>query len=138
MATAVFEFAKTLDGRNPPELLKATAGAAVTKGAPLVWSSGKLVEATGGANTGGVVGVAAVAASADGDSISYYPALPNVMFKTLTSYFSTTPALGALYGLAASTLHVNVSNTTQVRCRVIEGPDAETKYGVVFNGWLTV
>ena len=136
MATAVFKYAKTLDGRNPPELLTATTGAAVTAGAPLVWSSGKLVEATGGANTGGIVGVAAHATSADGDAIKYYPALPNVAFRTSSASAALTT--GALYGLVATTLLIDASNTTQVRCRVIEGTNAESEYLVVFNGWLTV
>ena len=134
MATAKFKFAKCLDSTVQPELLDATAGGAITQYAPLVWSSGKLVEATGGTDTVGIVGVAAHAAAADGDAIKYYPALPNVMFRT--SNASAVLTTGAKYGLVATTLLIDAANTTQTRLRVVEPVNAESEYGVVFLGWL--
>ena len=58
------------------------------------------------------------------------------MFRT--SNVSAALTTGALYGLVATTLLIDAANTTQVRCRVIEPVNAESEYGVVFNGWLTV
>ena len=136
MATAVFKYAKCLDSTVQPELLTATSGAAITAGAPLVWSSGKLVEAVGGIDTHGVVGVAAHAVSAADMAIKYYPALPNVAFRTSSASAALTT--GALYGLVATTLLIDAANTTQTRLRVIEPVNAESEYLVVFNGWLTV
>ena len=133
MASAVYKFAKCLDGAPIPELLTGTAGGAITAGAPLVFSSGSLVEATGGADTGAVVGVA-TAAAASSATVTFVPTLPNVLFRT--SDVSAAITRGVKYGLTATTLTVAQGDTTNVRLKCIEGANAEGEYGIVFLGWL--
>ena len=132
---AHYKFARYLSGGLTPELEWVTLSGTVAEGQPIVLSSGTAVVATGGTNTGGVLGVAA-AGGASGDVIPYVPALSNAMFRTKDVSAALTK--GLLYGSVATTLNVDASNTTQTRLKVIEGVDEEGKYGVVFTGWLLV
>lgn len=133
---AHYSFARYLTGGNTPELEYVTLGGTVAEGQPIVLSSGTGVVATGGGtNIGGILGVAA-AGGDSGDVIPYIPALPNALFRT--SDVSAALTKGLLYGLVATTLNINASDTTYTRLKVIEGVDEEGKYGIVFTGFLLV
>lgn len=129
---AHYAFARFVEGGATPELPTITLGGTVAEGQPLVYSSGNAVVATGGSDTTPVFGVAA-AGGASSDVIPYYPALPNIIFRTKD--VSAALTRGVKYGLVATTLNVDASNTTQTRLKVVEPVDAEGKYGVQFLGW---
>lgn len=66
-------------GSQSYESLTGIAGGTVFEGSPLVYSSGKLVEAAADATTG-IVGIAAHAAVLNG-TLRYYPAMPHCIFE---------------------------------------------------------
>ena len=132
---AHYAFARYLKGGSTPELSYITLGGTVAEGQPIVRSSGAGVVATGGTDTGGVLGVAA-AGGGSGDVIPYIPATPDALFRTKD--VSAALTAGLLYGLVATTLNVDASNTTQTRLKVYEPVDEEGKYGVIFTGFLVL
>jgi hypothetical protein len=132
---AHYTFARYLHGGSTPELSWITLSGTVAEGQPIVRSSGTGVVATGGANTGGVLGVAQ-AGGVSGDVIPYIPATPDALFRT--SDVSAALTAGLLYGLVATSLNVDASNTTQTRLKVYEPVNEEGEYGVIFTGFLTL
>lgn len=129
---AHYAFARFVEGGATPELPTITLGGTVAEGQPLIYSSGNAVVAVGSTDTTAVFGVAA-AGGASGDVIPYYPALPSCLFRTKD--VSAALTRGVKYGLVATTLNVDASNTTQTKLKCVEPVDAEGKYGVIFLGW---
>lgn len=130
---AHYKFARFLRGGSTVELPTITLGGTVAEGQPMIYSSGTGVVAVGGSDTTAVFGVAA-AGGVSGDVIPYYPALEDALFRTAD--VSAAVTVGLKYGLVATTLNVDQSNTSQTKLKVVEPIDAEGKYGVVFLGWL--
>lgn len=83
-----------------------TAGGAIAIGDALVYSSAKLIKATGGNNTGRIVALAASAAAADGDTVLAVPLTPDVVFRA-PIHTGDTLAAGTPCGIDATTLELS-------------------------------
>jgi hypothetical protein len=80
-----------------------TAGGAIAVGDPLVYSSAKLIKATGGNDSGKIIALAASTASGDGATVLAVPLTPDVVVK-IPIATGDTLAAGTACGLDATTL----------------------------------
>jgi len=129
--------ARNLSGAFPQQM-PATAGGVVAVGDPLVWSSGKLVKATGGDTAEKVVAVATKAAAADGDAIMVHWATRETVW---IGKASGTIVLGVAYNLHATTLlpdqgTAKTTNTTGNAICIGRDEIDTTLYYWVATQWL--
>lgn len=110
-----------------PPIVEFTAGTGgVTKGMPVVLSSGTVITKTGGTDTVDVFGVPIGTVSA-GKDVGVILGLPDVMFE-IPKKTGTSITIGGKYGLEATTLNVDGGNVTQTMVQVVGQGSTSTTY----------
>ena len=130
----IYSFARSLVGAGEKlETILAGSGG-WKKGDPLVADgTGGFVKKTGGTDTVVVKYVAA----ADCDAAAYGVAYPAISTNVFRATKSGTPVAGVKYGMKATTLLPDSTNTTQTMLQCIQVDEADsTIVEVVFTGWI--
>lgn len=118
-----------MNSESPP-IMEYTAGSGgVTKGMPVVFSSGTVITKTGGTDTVDVFGVPIGTVVAT-KKIGVILGLPDVVFE-ISKKSGTTVTIGGKYGLEATTLDIDGANTTQTMVLVIGQGSTSTTYKCV-------
>lgn len=120
------------NGAEAPPILEFTAGSGgTTKGMPVVFSSGKVITKTGATDTVEVLGIP-IGTVAENAKIGVILGLQDVIFEIGSS---GTIAIGGKYGLTATTLLIDGTNTTQTMVQVLGAGSASGYYRAVVLGF---
>lgn len=113
-----------------------TAGGAIAIGDPLVFSSAKLVKATGGNSAVAIVAVAAAAASGDGATVLAVPLTPDVLVK-IPIHTGDTLAAGTCCGIDTTTMELSDDETSvYYRVYMLEvNADSSAYRNCISLGW---